>query len=382
MSNRRLGPYELLRKIAAGGMADVFVAREWAAAGFFRDVVVKRLFSHLADHAPTLRSFQFEAKLMSELCHPNITQVYSLGNADGTWYIAMEYVRGMNVADVVRTGARSNAPVPFAVALGIVMQAAEALHHAHERRDRAGDPLGIVHRDVTPQNVVLTHDGVAKLLDFGVARTNANRDERDGGVKGTHGYMSPEQVRGRDVDRRSDVFGLGVMLWELTTMSRLFRGSDVQVMTAVVETDAPPPSSRIPGYPAELEAIVMAALRRDPDYRIASAADLALHLEHFAMRNGLLVGPRALAAYLQQVWPVERALEQELGLVSGSMPGEPGGSIRPPAGQAPRDWRSRESLRGVEFEVLHSFEPETPASPGAEGRLRDATRPTRRTEGL
>jgi len=363
MSNRRLGRYELLRKIAAGGMADVFYAREWAAAGFFRDVVVKRLFSHLADHGPTLRSFQFEAKLMSELYHPNVAQVYDLGNAEGTWYIAMELVRGMNVADVVRTGSRANAPMPFAVALGIVMQMAEALHHAHERRDRAGDPLGIVHRDVTPHNVVLTHDGVAKLLDFGVARTHANRDDRDGGVKGTYGYMSPEQTRGRDVDRRADVFSLGVILWELTTMSRLFRGSDVQVMTTVVEQDAPLPSTRIPGYPSDLEAIVMAALRRDPDYRFASAADFALHLEHFAMRNGLLVGPRALAAYLQQVWPVERALEQELGLVSGSMSGEYGGADRRGETRTGgRDWRTRDSLPGHDFEVLHTFEPETDAS--------------------
>lgn len=351
MSNRRIGRYELLRKLAAGGMGEVFLAREWAAAGFFRDVVVKKLFAHLADHPATLRSFQFEARLMSELCHPNIPQVYDLGHVDGTWYMAMELVRGINVADLVRMGARANASMPLPVALGVVMQIAEALHHSHERRDRAGDSLGIVHRDVTPQNVMITHDGVAKLLDFGVARTHANREERDGGVKGTYGYMAPEQVRGRDVDRRADVFSLGVILWELTTMSRLFRGSDVQVMTAVVEQDAPPPSTKIAGYPAELEAIVLAALRRDPDYRIASAADLALHLEYFAMRSGMLVGPRALAAYVQHVWPVERALEQELGMVSGSSSGE----LAAVAAKKTSEWRARESLQGHEYEVLHTF---------------------------
>lgn len=354
-SNRRIGRYELLRKLAAGGMAEVFLAREWAAGGFFRDVVVKKLFSHLADHPATLRSFQFEARLMSELGHPNIPQVYDLGHVDGAWYMAMELVRGINVADLVRTGLRQNAPVPLPVALGIVMQVAEAVHHAHERRDRAGDSLGIVHRDVTPMNVMITHDGVAKLLDFGVARTHANREDRDGGVKGTYGYMAPEQVRGRDVDRRADVFSLGVILWELTTMARLYRGSDVQVMTAVVEQDAPAPSTKIAGYPADLEAVVLAALRRDPDYRIASAADLALHLEHFAMRNGMMVGPRALAGYLQQVWPVERVLEQELGMVSGSSSGEHAAVVPKKTGSS--DWRARDSLPGHDYEVLHSFSP-------------------------
>lgn len=329
-------------------MADVFYAREWSAAGFFRDVIVKRLFSHLVDHAATLRSFQFEARLMSELCHPNIPQVYDLGNTDGTWYIALELVRGMTLADIVRSGVRQGAPVPMPVAISIVMQVAEALHHAHERKDRAGDSLGIVHRDVTPQNIMLTHDGVAKLLDFGVARTHANREERDAGVKGTYGYMAPEQVRGRDVDRRADVFSLGVILWELSTMSRLFRGTDVQVMTQVVEQDAPAPSTLVPGFPADLDAIVVATLRRDPDYRIASAADLALHLEHFALRSGMLVGPRALAAYVNQVMPSERALEHDLGMVSSA-------SGEMAAVEKPRDWRKRDSLMNHEFEVLHTF---------------------------
>lgn len=352
MSNRRLGRYELVRKVASGGMGDVYLAREWGEAGFFRDVVVKRLFSHLTDHAPTLRSFQFEARLMSELCHPNVPQVYELAQIDGVWFIAMELVRGLNVADVVRTGVRAQLPPPLSVVLGVVMQVAEALHHAHERRDRAGDPLGIVHRDVTPQNVMLTHDGVAKLLDFGVARTNANRDERDGGVKGTYGYMAPEQVRGRDVDRRADVFSLGVILWELTTLQRLYRGSDVQVMTQVVEVDAPAPSTKVDGYPPDLEAIVVAALRRDPAYRIASAADLAFHLEHFAIRNGMLVGPRTLSQYLHSVWPVERALEAELGMVSGSSTGEFAAVAKP----ASNDWRRRDSLNAADFQVLHTFQ--------------------------
>ncbi len=315
MTGTPFGRYELLRKIAAGGMAEVFLAREWGQGGFFHDLVVKRLFPHLVEHEPTLRSFQFEARLMAELRHPNIPLVTDLGCAERTWYIAMEYVEGLNVADVWRAGARVGLAMPLPVALGIVMQVCEALHHAHDRTDRAGRALAIVHRDVTPHNVMLTRDGVAKLMDFGIAQTAANRDKERGSVKGTYSYMAPEQVRGWVVDRRADVFSVGVILYELTTGTRLFRGSDVQVMTAVVETDAPRPSTRVPGYPSDLEEIVMGALARDRDRRIATAAELAQHLEELAMRRGLLVGPRALANHVQQVLPAARVPEHELAMV-------------------------------------------------------------------
>lgn len=314
MKGTPFGKYELLGKVAAGGMAEVHLAREWGKGGFFRDLVIKRLFDHLTEHAPTLRSFQYEARLMSELCHPNIPQVYDLGTVGKNWYMAMEYVYGMNVADLVRAGMRAGVAMPLHVVLGLVMQVAEALHHAHERKDRAGHPLAIVHRDVTPHNIIVTHDGVAKLIDFGVAQSAANREE-PGGVKGTYAYMAPEQVRGRVVDRRADVFSLGVILYELTTMTRLYRGSEVQIMTQIVEQDAPHPSMRVPDYPPDLEEIVLASLRRDPDYRIASAADLALHLEHFAMRHGLLVGPRQTASFVNHVWPTEREHDTSLAMV-------------------------------------------------------------------
>lgn len=314
MSEIRFGRYSLLRKLAAGGMGEIYLAREWAQAGFFRDLVVKRLFSNLAEHAPTLRAFQLEARLMAELCHPNIPQVYDLGRLEDSWFVAMEFVDGQNVADLVRLGARAGVSMPLPVAVGLVMQACEALHHAHERVDRAGNPLAIVHRDVTPHNLIVTRDGVVKLLDFGVARC-AVVDEPEGTVKGTYSYMAPEQVRGRAVDRRADVFALGVILYELTTVTRLYRGSEIQVMTQIVEEDVVPPSLRVDGYPPELEEIVLAALRRDPAYRIASAADLAMHLEHFAMQHGMLVGPRSIAAYVHSAWPAERVLDHSLSLI-------------------------------------------------------------------
>jgi len=310
------GRYELLRKIAAGGMAEIFLARQWGEGGFFHDVVIKRLFRHMAEHEKTLRMFQYESRLLAELSHPHIPQVFELAFTQGAWYIAMEFVDGHNVADVWRAGARAGHAMPLPVAIGIIMQACEALHHAHERRDRAGRHLRIVHRDVTPQNLMLTRDGVTKVMDFGVAQTAARRDTEAGTVKGTLSYMAPEQVRARPLDKRADVFALGVILYELTTGTRLFRGSDVQIMTAVVEQGAPPPSIRFPEYPKDLEAIVMAALARDRAQRLPSAAHLAMTLEEFAIRHGVLVGPRNVARYVNLVFPYEREKEAAVAMVA------------------------------------------------------------------
>lgn len=316
----RLGPYELVRKIAAGGMAEVFLARHWGAGGFFHDVVVKRLFRHLGENEKLVRMFQDEGRLLAELSHPNIPQVHDLGFADGCWYLAMEYVDGPTVADLWIQGLKNGQPMPIPVAIGIALQACEALHHAHERTDRAHRPLRIVHRDVTPQNIMLTRDGVAKLMDFGVAATTARKETDAGAMRGTLAYMAPEQIRARPLDKRADVFALGVILYELTTNSRLYRGSDVQIMTQVVEQDAPSPSTRLADYPADLEEIVLATLQRDRSRRVPSAAHLAWRLEELALRNHLLVGPRALARYVNQVMPAEQERDEALGIVEPHAP--------------------------------------------------------------
>ncbi len=309
------GRYELLRKLAAGGMAEVYLARQWSASGFFRDLALKRLFRHLAEHESALEMFQFEARLLAHLSHPHIPQVYELDEAEGQWYLAMEWVDGPTVADLYRAGARMGHVMPMSVALGLLHGVAEGLHHAHERRDKAGRPLRIVHRDVTPHNAMVTRDGVVKLMDFGVARTAAREESNAGTVKGTLSYMAPEQVRCLPLDKRADVFALGVNLYELTTGTRLFRGNDVQVMTAIVEQDVPPPTVRVPNYPADLEEIVMAALVRDRSRRLPSAAHFAMAIEDYAVRHGLLIGPRALAQYVGQVFPYQHMRENEVGLV-------------------------------------------------------------------
>jgi tRNA A-37 threonylcarbamoyl transferase component Bud32 len=311
----KMGRYELLHKIAAGGMAEIFLARQWGQGGFFRDVVIKRLFAHYAEHEHALRMFQDEARLLAELSHPNIPQVYDLGYADGFWYLAMEHVSGFTLTDLCRTAAKEQKPMPLAVAIGIVSQLCMALHHAHERRDREGRALRIVHRDVTPHNIIISPDAVVKVLDFGVAQSSARVDTDAGAVRGTYAYMGPEQVRGKPLDKRADVFAVGVILYELTTGRRLFRGSDVEIMTSIVERDVTPPSQHVPNYPQELEKLVLHALQRDRSRRMASAGHLAMSLDQFCMQRSLVTGPLVVAQYVRSVYPYERAHEKGMGIV-------------------------------------------------------------------
>ncbi len=296
-----VGRYGLQKKLANGNMGEVFLAEYTGEAGFRRRVVVKRLFQHLAHHPEAVRMFQDEAHVLSALNHPNIPQVHDLGYADGHWYLVIEHVPGFTLAELCAAGAREGIPMPFDAVVSAIEQLCDALHHAHERNDDEGRPMRIVHRDVTPHNVMITPDGFAKLLDFGVAYT-ARDEAKTGTIKGTLAYMAPEQVRGQRIDKRSDVFSVGVMLYELTTGRRLFHGGEIEVMTAIVERDVLPPSHWVPGYPAELEYIVLTALARDRGRRYPSALHLARALEEFALSTGVIPNHQALARYYQQVF--------------------------------------------------------------------------------
>lgn len=300
-------------------MAEVYLARLHVEGVFHKDVVIKRLFRHLAEHESPLRMFHSEARLLASLSHPSIPQVYDLGYTDGHWFLAMEHVEGITLRELLQKGLSAGIPMPLSVALTIVIQAADALHHAHERTDTTGRPMRIVHRDVTPDNIMVTREGVVKVLDFGVAQSSAREESNAGVLKGTFAYMAPEQVRGRQLDKRADVFALGVVFYELTTGTRLFRGTDVQVMTSVVEQDVPAPSSHWPEYPPELEAIVLAALIRDRSRRLPSAAHFASKLEEFAVANRLLVGNRVVGRYFTQVHRVDEGRAAERATLPDAM---------------------------------------------------------------
>ncbi|MBI5481279.1 MAG: serine/threonine protein kinase, partial [Deltaproteobacteria bacterium] len=300
----RLGSYEILQRIAVGGMAEIYLARVSGISGFEKLVVVKRILPQLATSPEFVQMFLDEARIAATLHHSNIVQVYDVGTVGGQYFFSMEFLHGEDLSGISRALAAAGRPLPVEAALGIASGVCAGLHYAHERIGLDGQPLEIVHRDVSPQNVIVTFDGGVKLLDFGIAKA-ARRlaATRCGTLKGKVRYMSPEQCQGAAMDRRSDVFSLGILLWELTTGRRLFaRSSEFETLKAIVETDAPAPSSVRPDYPLELERVVMRALRRHRAERYQTAQDMQLDLEEFARENKLSVSPILLGRLMHELF--------------------------------------------------------------------------------
>ena len=310
---RRLGRYEILRPLARGGMAELFLARATGIQGFEKLVVLKRILPEMARDKEYVEMFLDEARLAAGLHHSNIVQVYDIGDDAEAPFFSMEYLHGEDVRQILRAAQLAGRRVPVEHALSIAIGVAAGLHHAHELADSDGRPLGIVHRDVSPHNVAVTFDGGVKLLDFGVAKTRRSAaSTRHGTLKGKLGYMSPEQCRGDDLDRRSDVFAVAILLWELLAGRRLYGGrSDFGVMKSIVEIDAPRPSLVWHDCPAELEAIVMRGLRRERDARPKTAEELQLALEAFARAERLPVSNAGLGHYLRQLFGTKAAAPAE-----------------------------------------------------------------------
>jgi eukaryotic-like serine/threonine-protein kinase len=269
----RLGRYELLARLATGGMGEIFLARLEGAEGFEKLFVVKRILPHLADD-PRFRAMLIaEARIASMMTHANVCHVYELGETDGQLYIVMEYLDGITVLPLLRKVSKAAGELDLGLVGGVIQQATDGLHYAHELKDRSGEYLGIVHRDVTPTNLFLTNSGVVKVLDFGIAKVkDASAHTQTGTVKGKYAYMSPEQLRGASVDRRADVFALGVVLYEMLALRRLFqRKTDYLTFRAVMEQ----PIADIRQYrrdcPEPLVIALSRALDRDPANRFDSA---------------------------------------------------------------------------------------------------------------
>jgi serine/threonine protein kinase len=302
---RKLGRYEIIRRIAVGGMAEIFLARSAGLEGFEKLVVVKRILPQHAESHEFVTMFLDEARLVAGLSHPNIAQVYDIGLDDsGSYFFAMEFVDGEDVRQILRGCARRQERLPVAQAVSIGIGIAAGLHAAHERRGPDGRLLGIVHRDVSPSNVLVTYDGCVKLVDFGIAKAAGRQHvTRTGVLKGKCAYMSPEQTQGLPLDRRSDVFAIGILLYELTTGQRPFRGdNEYTTMRAIVSSAPEAPSASIKGYPKELEKIILRALAKDPNDRFASARALQVELERFARAASLEVSPVELADFMQALF--------------------------------------------------------------------------------
>ena len=299
----RLGRYEIVRRLAMGGMAEIYLARMSGPSGFAKHVVLKRILPDHAANAEFVRMFHNEARYAATLDHPNIAHVYDLGEEQGLHYYTMEYLHGDDCRALVRAAGARRRPIPLEDALAIVIGACNGCHFAHEMVGEDGRPLGLVHRDISPSNVVITYAGAVKIVDFGIAKATALEDKTaTGATKGKLSYMAPEQGRSQPVDRRADVYALGVLLYELTTLRRAFVGEvDAQILWAVMTGDYARPSAVMAGYPPALEAIVVRAMAVDREQRHASARELQHALEAFAREAGLSPSSSRLGELLESL---------------------------------------------------------------------------------
>lgn len=290
--------YWLTELLAVGGMAEIYLARQDAMAGFEKDIVIKRLKPELAADPRVAAMFLDEARICAALNHPNVVHVYDVEEHEGVPFIAMEYIRGEELNNLCRRGLKLGNFLPLAHAVELIRQAAAGLGYFHARRDAKGRGLDIVHLDISPTNLLVTEDGFLKVIDFGIARAANQRFRDEHAIPGKLSYMSPEQARRDALDHRSDIFSLGIVLYEITVGKRLFKGPAAEVVRRLTEDDVEPPTFSRRTYPGPLEAIVMRCLERHPDDRYQSAYDLADALEDFLREARLRSGPVKIARYL------------------------------------------------------------------------------------
>jgi serine/threonine-protein kinase len=317
---RRLDRYELIGEIATGGMATVFLARRGGAGGFQRFVAIKRLHPHLQNEPEFVEMFLDEARLAALIHHPNVVPILEVGENDAGYYLVMEYVEGDTLSRIVaRTMSMGQLP-PRHIALRILLDAIAGLHAAHELRDDRGQLLGLVHRDVSPQNVLVGVDGTARITDFGVARASSRlTSTAHGKLKGKLAYMAPEQTRGDELDRRTDLFAMGIILWEVLCGRRLFKAdSEAATLQRILVEPIRRPSEVVPSIPRPFDDVVLRALDRDPEKRFQTAADLADALEAAARESAKtsvtdvgVASPREVASFVQAVLGQEIGAQRE-----------------------------------------------------------------------
>ena len=351
---RKFGPYTLFEPVGRGGMAELFLARAETELGATRLVVVKLILPAFSDDPRFAEMLIHEAKLAAGLSHRHIVQVHDLGRDEDRLYIAMEYVEGFDLNALLRLCTEKSEGLPAQHALGIVADILEGLDYAHRRLTESGAPLGLVHRDVSPSNVLISYDGEVKLCDFGIAHANdLVREEASEALKGKAGYMSPEHARAEALDARSDVFAAGIILWELLAGRRLYRSkSDVPLLEQARRAEIPPlPDKGLPDH-AELERIVRKALAPNRDDRYASAAAFQRDLEAYLAKAGLLASRLKLGEWIAETFGttlIEKRRASECRLPKSAPPPRPSGAVRsrpaamgeivrvPPAPRVPAD---------------------------------------------
>ncbi len=361
---RDFGNYQLIAKLATGGMAEIFLARASGSARKDDVIVLKRILPHLAEDDHFVTMFRDEADLASRLDHRNICHVHAFGEIAGTWFIAMEYLHGVPLSRMMTRLSKAGKMLDMRVVAGIIVQACEGLHAAHEARDEKGQLMGVVHRDVSPPNIMVTSDGTVKLLDFGIAKARgANSRTRTGTVKGKNAYMSPEQILGKPLDRRSDVFALGIVMYEMLSIRRLFhRDSDFLTFKAITEEPIPDIRERRPDLPPGMRAALLQAMARDPNGRFDSALAFGNALRNSVATLGGPASPGDLARLLFTDFGDEMSARDEiikaadeLGPAPAKPPPIPQRALRPtPAPPLPVASRSGE-LEHRERQRSHLF---------------------------
>jgi serine/threonine protein kinase len=311
----QFGKYVLQRKLAEGGMAELFLAKQEGMEGFEKLVVVKRILPQLCADDSFVRMFLNEARVAARLNHPNVVQIFDLGKLGEQFFIAMEYVHGEDLRAVIREATEHGARLPLGLCCRILADAMAGLHYAHTRAGADGKPLGLVHRDVSPQNVIVTYEGGVKIVDFGIAKATreANAAQTQAGLlKGKYAYMSPEQARGLPIDARADVFCAGILLWEMVTWQRLFkRPTEMATLMAVAEEPIRAPRTIDKTMPVELDRIICKALERNPDDRFQSAQELRAALEALIRTSGWEADAMALSEWMRGLFATKLRRQAE-----------------------------------------------------------------------
>ncbi|HEY0710894.1 MAG TPA: serine/threonine-protein kinase [Polyangia bacterium] len=311
------GRYRLRGVLGQGGMGRLYVAEQTGIEGFSKIVALKQILPHLADSPQFRQMFLNEARIAARLEHPNIVVTYEFGEVEGVYFMAMEFLLGEDLAAILARS-REIGPVPIQIAAMVAHQALSGLHYAHEIRDSNGKPAGLVHRDVNPSNILITYHGTVKLLDFGVVKNPTTAGTSPGTFKGKYGYCAPEQIRGEPVDPRTDVFCVGIVLWECLTGQRLFKGnSDAAAIDAVRSQTIVPPSTIRPEVPKELDEITMRALSRNREKRFTNAHEMAEAIDRFLASKPQRPTSKTVSQWLEGVFGVERA-RLKRALVQGS----------------------------------------------------------------
>ena len=308
------GKYFLLDRIAVGGMAEVFKAKTYGVRGFERLLVIKRILPHLSKDEDFVEMFIDEAKISVELSHANIVQVTDLGKIDDNFFIAMEYIEGKDLRAILKKSQTSNRPITVEQATFICIEVCKGLDYAHRKKSSATNkPLDIIHRDISPQNIMISYEGEVKIVDFGIAKTASKINQTQAGVlKGKFGYMSPEQAMGLDVDQRTDIFSMGILLFEMLTGRRLFLGdTDFETLEKIKEAKIPPPSIFNKNVPKELERIALKVLEKDFAKRYSTIKEMQVDLTRFFYSTYPDFTASNLSSYLKKLFKDEIISERE-----------------------------------------------------------------------